>query len=126
MPRKISKKGLKKKLDKAWSALVKQEAGNKCEVCGLAGDNCRLNSHHIVGRRNLRLRWELYNGVCLCSGCHTFRSHSAHQNVVWFDEWLRENRGEDYKLVKKTMSEIKKWTIDEMLELLEGFEEQLN
>jgi len=54
MPRKISKKGLKKKLDSAWSKVVKLQAGNKCEVCGIHHD--RLNAHHIVGRRNLRLR----------------------------------------------------------------------
>lgn len=120
MPRPISKKGLKKKLDGLWSELVKQEAGNKCEVCSKKE---YLNSHHIVGRRNLRLRWELYNGVCLCPGCHTFKRDSAHQNPIWFDEWLRDNRAEDYKLVKKTMNEIKKWTMDEMLELREEFEE---
>jgi hypothetical protein len=119
MPRPISKKGLKKKLDELWSELVKQEAGYKCEVCGKKE---YLNSHHIVGRRNLRLRWETYNGVCLCSGCHTFKRDSAHQNPIWFDEWLRDNRSEDYKLVKQTMNEIKKWTMDEMLELREEFE----
>jgi 5-methylcytosine-specific restriction endonuclease McrA len=123
MPRPISKKGLKKKLDELWSELVKREAGNKCEVCGKTE---YLNSHHIVGRRNLRLRWELYNSVCLCPGCHTFKKNSAHQNPVWFDEWLRENRSEDYNLVKQTMNEIKKWTMDEMMELREDFEEELS
>lgn len=120
MPRPISKKGLKKKLDELWSELVKREAGNKCEVCGKKE---YLNSHHIVGRRNLRLRWETYNGVCLCAGCHTFKTSSFHQNPIWADEWLRKNRSEDYRLVKKTMNEIKKWTMDEMLELREELEE---
>jgi hypothetical protein len=123
MPRPISKKGLKKKLDELWSELVKREAGNKCEVCGKTE---YLNSHHIVGRRNLRLRWELYNGVCLCAGCHTFKTNSFHQNPIWADEWLRENRSEDYRLVKQTMNEIKKWTMDEMMELREDFEEELS
>jgi hypothetical protein len=122
MPRPISKKGLKKKLDELWSELVKQESGYKCEVCGKSNTEAPLNSHHMVGRRNLRLRWEVYNGVALCSGCHVFKTQSAHQNPVWFDEWLRENRSEDYKLVKQTMNEIKKWTMDEMLELRKEFE----
>jgi len=126
MPRPISKKGLTKQLDKLWSQLIKREAGNKCEVCDLEGGNTRLNSHHIVGRRNYRLRWELYNGVCLCSGCHTFRRNSAHQNPIWFDEWLRDGRSEDYKLVKSTMNEIKKWSMDEMLDLRKEFEESLS
>lgn len=122
MPRKPSKKTLKNKLDKAWSQLVKLQAGNKCEVCGKTES---LNSHHIVGRRNLRLRWETYNGVCLCAGCHTFRTNSFHQNPVWAEEWLRENRGEDLKLVRATMNEIKKWTIEDMQEKLEELQEEL-
>lgn len=124
MPRKISKKGLGKKLDIAWSRVVKLQAGNKCEICGLKHD--KLNSHHIVGRRNLRLRWELYNGVCLCPGCHTFRTNSAHQNPIWFDKWLKENRGEDLKLIESTMNEIQKWSIDDMKVKSKELNEELN
>lgn len=124
MPRKISKTGLKKQLDSLWSQVVRQQAGNKCEVCGLS--HPQLNAHHMVGRRNLRLRWEVYNGVALCPGCHTFNTRSAHQNPVWFDEWLRDNRGEDYKLVQSTMNEIKKWGMDEMLDLREELNNLLN
>jgi len=120
MPRKISKKGLKKKLDTAWSKVVRLQAGNKCEVCSKTE---YLNAHHIVGKRNLRLRWELYNGVSLCSGCHTLKTDSAHQNPVWFEKWLKEDRGEDYKLIEATMNEIKKWTVDEMLVKLKELEE---
>lgn len=114
MPKTASKKTLTKKLDKAWSDVVKLQAGNKCEVCGKTD---YINAHHIVGRRNYRLRWEIYNGVCLCSGCHTFKTDSAHQNPVWFEKWLKENRGEDYKLVESTMNEIKKWGLVEMRDL---------
>lgn len=123
MPRPISKKGLKKKLDGLWSELVKREAGNKCEICG---ETQYLNAHHHIGRRNMRLRWELYNGFCLCSGCHVFRTLSAHQDPEWFRDWLEENRGEDLKLINTTKNEVKKWTMDEMLELREEFEEELS
>jgi predicted restriction endonuclease len=123
MPRKPSKKTLRNKLDKAWSQLVKQQAGNKCEVCGKTE---HLNSHHIVGRRNLRLRWELYNGVCLCPGDHTFKTNSFHQNPVWADEWLRENRGQDLKLIRSTMNEIQKWTVEDMQDKLEELEGDLS
>lgn len=122
MPRKPSKKTLKNKLDKAWSQLVKLQAGNKCEVCGSTET---LNSHHIVGRRNLRLRWEPMNGVSLCAGCHTFRTQSFHQNPVWADVWLRENRGSDLELIRTTMNEIQKWSIEDMQEKLEELQEEL-
>ena len=122
MPRKPSKKTLKNKLDKAWSQLVKLQAGNKCEVCGSTET---LNSHHIVGRRNLRLRWEPFNSVCLCVKHHKFGNQSAHENPVWFEDWLRENRGQDLKLIRTTMNEIQKWSIEDMQEKLEELQEEL-
>lgn len=122
MGRRISKKGLTKKLDELWAELVKQEAGYKCEVCGTTQN---LNSHHIEGRTNRRLRWELYNGVCACAGCHVFRKDSFHKSHIWAEKWLKENRGEDCKLIQATRNEIKKWTMDEMLELREEFEESI-
>jgi 5-methylcytosine-specific restriction endonuclease McrA len=110
-----NKTQLRKKLDVAWSIAVKDRANNKCEVCGKA---TYLNSHHIVGRRNLALRWEIFNGVCLCSGCHTFKTNSAHQNPLWFDEWLKNNRNDDVVLCKNSMSDIKKWTLEGMRDKL--------
>lgn len=109
MPRKTSKKTLRKKLDSAWSTAIRSKG--KCEVCG-KGES--LNAHHIVGRRNLALRWELFNGVCLCAGCHTFKKDSAHQNPLWFNCWLEENRWEDLRDCYCRMNDIKKWTIEDM------------
>jgi hypothetical protein len=115
MPRKTTKKGLTKKLDKAWSRHVKIRAGNKCEVCG---SSLNLNSHHIVSRTNRRLRWELYNGVCLCVKCHKFGNYSAHNNPVFFQAWLKQNRSDDHSLVESTMNEILKWGITDMQDKL--------
>lgn len=121
MPRKPSKKTLTKKLDTAWSKAVKKRAGFKCEVCGKTES---LNSHHVVGRRNRRLRWELFNGVCLCAGCHTFKLKSAHQNPEWFHFWMEENRWEDLRDINCKMYEIKKWTIEDMQERLKELEKE--
>ena len=116
MPRKPSKKTLKTKLDKAWSLAIRKRAGNKCEVCGKKES---LNAHHIVGRRNLRLRWELYNGVALCAGHHTFKLESAHQDSEWFHFWLEEHRWEDLcKVNVERVKGIKKWSIDELQDKL--------
>jgi hypothetical protein len=114
---KRTKTSVKKSLDKLWSAIVKKNAGYKCEVCGLDQHHCKLNSHHIEGRRNLRLRWDLQNGVCLCSGCHTFRKESAHQSPEWFHFWLEENRWEDLQYIMCVRNEIVKYSMDDYLEL---------
>lgn len=109
MPRKPSKKTLRNKLDKAWSKVITSKG--KCEVCKSTES---LNAHHIEGRRNLALRWELKNGVCLCSGCHVFRKESAHQSPEWFHFWLEDNRWEDLQFVMCHRNDIKKWTIEDM------------
>jgi len=101
--KKPSDSRLNKNLDTHWSKLVKNQAGNKCEVCGSTQN---LNSHH---------------GVCLCVKHHKWGNVSAHENPLWFDEWLRENRSEDYEAVKTVMNEIKKWNYWEKEELLQEF-----
>jgi len=78
------------KLDKLWAQVVKLRAGNRCEMCGKTG---RLNSHHIYSRSNLRVRWHIPNGVCLCAGCHALGNYSAHKAPADFMDWLEEERG---------------------------------
>lgn len=94
--KKTKKSTQKNKLDKLWSEKIRSYG--RCEVCG---EIRFLNAHHIVGRRNLHLRWDLRNGVCLCSRCHTFGKNSAHQNPVWFMDWLDATRPEDANYLRK-------------------------
>lgn len=110
---KQSKSTLAKKLDKAWSKTILSKG--KCEVCKSTQN---LNAHHIEGRRNFRLRWDLRNGACLCSGCHVFRRESAHQSPEWFHFWLEEHRWKDIQYIMLHRNEIKKWSIEEMEDLL--------
>jgi len=98
-----------KKLDKKWGEIVRSRG--RCEVCGQAG---RLNAHHIIGRRNHALRWDIKNGVCLCSGCHTFRTQSAHQDPEWFHDWLVEHRPQDIEYLRQKRKEVIKQTYEEV------------
>lgn len=104
-----------KTLDTLWSKATKKLAGNKCEVCGKVDT---LNSHHVIGRSNYALRWEIKNSVVLCANHHKFsREFSAHNNPVWFDGWLRDNKPEQYEFLQKPESRsIKKWTEEARLE----------
>lgn len=110
-----------KTLDKQWSLLVKYRAGFKCEVCGKTQYQCRLNSHHIIGRRNKRLRWDLRNGVCLCTQHHKFGIQSAHEDNPWFDKWLEKHRADDFEYVNRIKNEIKKWIPSDRAELIEEY-----
>lgn len=83
---------LEKKVDKLWSECIRKVW--KCEYCWKTE---YLNAHHIFSRNNKSVRWELINGICLCSGCHTFSSKfSAHQTPTEFTIWLENKRWRVY------------------------------
>lgn len=47
-----------------WSATIKKRHNYKCQVCG---SNHKLRSHHLNGYHLFKsLRFNLYNGICLC------------------------------------------------------------
>jgi len=113
------KKSELKKLDDLWSSIIRQKG--KCEFCG---KTLYLNAHHYIGRRDFKLRWNVDNGFCLCSGCHTMSSiFSAHQTPHLFCEWARKVRGEDWEnnLTKQHNHFGLKQQYDETLAYLQGF-----
>jgi 5-methylcytosine-specific restriction endonuclease McrA len=82
-----------KKLDKLWSESVRKRDG-KCMYCG---SKDYLNAHHIFSRSNRSTRWDINNGITLCSGHHKFSStFSAHKTHVEFTYWLEEKLGRDF------------------------------
>ena len=96
------KKAIKKKLDVLWSQIVRKRNNGNCEVCGNPGQN----SHHVISRRNLNLRWDLKNGINLCISCHMFGRNSAHQNSLFFMEYFKSIREEDYNYLKENQHVI--------------------
>jgi len=119
---KTARKKLRDQLDHYWAVIIKQRAGNKCEHCSKVD---YLNSHHIFGRSNLAVRWDLENGICLCPGHHTFNTFSAHQSPAFVD-WIKEHIGiERYRRIEARSYTIRKWTIPELEELLKEFKEEI-
>jgi len=117
-----AKKTVRKRIDKLWSEIVRSL--EHCEVCGKQDYN---NAHHIIGRTDLRTRWDIRNGTCLCSGCHTMNNQSAHGNPLWFNDWLEENRAEDYKYLKQKMKESPKpYSVSDYLEIEKELKSRLS
>lgn len=78
------------KCNKLWSQIVRSPG--KCEYCGKTE---HLQAHHIFGRSNKAVLWDVDNGVCLCAGCHKFsRIFSAHETPTEFTIWLFEYKGD--------------------------------
>ena len=120
-------KGVKvvnRKLDEAWSLLVKIRAGYKCEYCGSERE---LNSHHIYSRANFATRWDVENGICLCVGHHTFNNQfSAHRTPIEFTKWLEKVKGVDFLLALKFKALSRQnLGMDDKLELLQNFKEEI-
>ena len=105
----------KKRADKLWSEIIRSKG--KCEVCG---ETEYLNPHHVVGKRNHAVRFDFRNGVCLCSGCHTMKTKSAHQDPQWFMNWFKRNRLNDYHAISLAKNKIVKRTIQDYKELVES------
>lgn len=113
-------KGIDKKLDDAWSLLVKLRAGMKCEYCGKTS---YLNSHHIYSRSKKSTRWDVQNGVCLCVGHHKFSSRfSAHKTPLEFIDWLINKKGDDFvtrlRIKSNTASKLHKFEKEILLKEL--------
>ena len=67
----ILKNEMKNKLNSlsVWAWLVKDRDGFECVFCG---SKYNLHSHHIIPRsRSDELKFNLFNGITVCRGCHT-------------------------------------------------------
>ena len=87
--------------DKEWAKLVKTRDNYTCQVCKKQGKNQGINAHHIIPRIVKELRHDLKNGITLCPSCHRWGKNSAHQNAIFFSEWLKENKFEIFKYLRE-------------------------
>lgn len=120
---KTTRRRLRDQLDKLWATIIKQRAGNICEYPDC--NKMYLNSHHIFGKRNMATRFDLENGICLCSGHHTLNTFSAHQSPA-FEDWIKKHIGKErYRRIEARSYTIKKWTLVELEELVEEFKKEI-
>ena len=80
---KTPKDNTKKYCDELWYEIIKVKANYKCEISGavshLIGGDTILNSHHIVGKKNLALRYNYDNGISVAMGIHKFVIHNPNR-----------------------------------------------
>lgn len=115
--RKVSVKKLQKHLDSLWSEKVKERDNFSCVVCAKKE---YLNSHHIYSRTNFSTRWDIDNGITLCSGHHTLKSDfSAHKTPTEFVEFLVKRYGQKFiDDLKNKKNSFYEFDYDEILRLL--------
>jgi len=67
-----------------WQELVKARANYKCEWWGCnKGKGGYLNSHHLFSKSHQSTKFDLENGMCLCSGHHSLKTDSAHKDATF-------------------------------------------
>jgi hypothetical protein len=92
MSAKRTPRSVKKSCDKLWAKVVKARAGWRCERCGVSPESARgFQAHHLDGRNNHRLRFDLRNGIASCAACHRW----AHDHPLSFAKWFNSYRPED-------------------------------
>ena len=114
----------KKKLDSLWSKLVRLRDG-KCMYCGSTE---YPNAHHIFSRSNHTTRYDLNNGITLCSKHHLFdNSFSAHKAPLEFIEWLKGFLGDVYiDNLRAKAQKVNRKSNEEWMEYLKEMEKVIN
>lgn len=97
---------IRRRLFKSWSLIVRQEG--KCELCGIEykaintnGKITKLDSHHLISRniKNMPIKFDINNGICLCPICHKWGSLSFHRDPITTITWLIKNHPDKYNYV---------------------------
>lgn len=80
-------------MDNLWRMIVLARADYKSEISRSEGP---LEAHHIAKKPNDRLRFMLYNGVCLTYDEHRKAAHSDNVKIKSeFEKRIKELRGDD-------------------------------
>jgi len=79
-----------KKKEEEWSRLIRTRDGWACVICG---NPYKPNAHHLLPRELKEFKYDLDNGITLCTKHHKFcRYLSAHNNPLSFFMWIRRYR----------------------------------
>ena len=97
---------IQRRLFRLASQRCRENAHFTCEICGTkkgdthpnTGNIQRVEAHHIMSRSNKDslLKFDQRNLICLCTSCHKTGQFSAHKHGIWFAEWLRTNKPDQY------------------------------
>ena len=105
---------IRRRLRKLWTLAVRAKFRNRCAITGIehgaVGSNGKpaiLNCHHLETYRMCpALRYDYVNGILLSPSAHKYGRNSAHQGCIWFAEWLRTKRPEQYAYVLKHRDDV--------------------
>jgi len=120
MKKKVKKKKLdsipkiNRRLFKLWSLAVRERAGHKCELCGVAKGHIytndkgkeikvKIDAHHLLSRdiKDCPLKFDVMNSVAVCPTHHKWGVPSFHRDPVYTISWLQKHHPDRYEYVLK-------------------------
>jgi 5-methylcytosine-specific restriction endonuclease McrA len=78
--KRITRKGLVRKLDKVVSEIVR-DRDKRCVLCGTRNN---LTAGHLFSRVAYSTRWDLNNVWCQCMGCNFRHEYDAYPFYEWY------------------------------------------
>lgn len=126
MARKISRRGLIAKVDKAFSRFIRKQAADHAGWCECVTCHARLpieeiQAGHWVKRGHSATRWDERNVYPQCAPCNLY--HSGKQDEMAAYIALRHGPDTLLELIRLKHTE-KRWTMAELRELLEKYQER--
>jgi len=120
--RKTPRRKLIEKLDKLAREYIVKRDNYTCQRCGkkLEARNCHVS--HVIPRTYMHLRWDEMNLKVLCFRCHIM---FWHKNPLEAAEWFKNKFPNRWEYLEKKKKVLHKYTISELEELVEKFNELL-
>jgi len=89
---------LRRDLDVLWRQCITKLFKGRCAKCGCEGTDC----HHLIKRRNKHTRWDVMNGLLLCTSCHWLAENEPTMFSVWLilyrpdhSDWITNREREE-------------------------------
>ena len=124
MPRKISRKGLVKKLDRVFSLYIRQRHKLneivQCVTCGTRKHWKEVDAGHFVSRKHYATRWNSENVHVQCKYCNGFKAGQNYLMGKYIDRTYGEGKADE--LIQKSR-EIKKFTNIDLQEMIQFYSE---
>ena len=123
--RKVSRKGLVKKLDTIFSIYIRLRKANKqgivtCYTCGKQDHYKKMQCGHFMSRKHYSTRWEELNCQVQCYSCNVMRYGEQYK----YGLELKKEYGEDLPEELLTMSrQIVKFSNDDLQEMINRYKQ---
>tara|TARA_R100000278_G_scaffold118185_1_gene98643 strand:- start:1468 stop:1842 length:375 start_codon:yes stop_codon:yes gene_type:complete len=120
--RKISRKGLIKKLDKVFSEYIRQRFAKdgwvQCVTCGTRKHWKEVDAGHFVSRRHYSTRWDPSNVHVQCKKCNIFGNGENYLMGKYIDRTYGIGKADELIALSK---KICKFTNEELVNMIEHF-----